>query len=496
MNTVLPFFIRLSKVKIRFVFFLFLLTGFTTHAQNTVTVSGTIENPKSATVELYNDKMFLGKKVEQLSSILKSGQFQFTVSIDKATLVELESDDIHQKLFLEPGDNLQLQVKNNAITFLGKGSENNSFLKKFYDQFMYDFEDTVMQPKILSTGVDAFEMLIFNNRKKQNAFFKSDPAKASLSPAFTEFIQNTITFRYWNLLFSYPITNANNNNGLTVTSLPTAMLEDFTKVPVNNDAALMCEPYREFLKYFVVYFTSQSNGFNKFNDFSVAAEKKFTLAKDRLKEGAYKFWLTRFTIDECGRLSAFMSKRLFSSLKEVDKEGSYASLVNEICGERMTMKEEIKKGSPATGNEVAQNSTDELDLRDVKGKHVSLTDFKGKVVYIDFWASWCGPCRRMMPFSKQLHENLSDKQKKQIAFLYISIDADSAAWKKGISDLGIQGINVNSPGNWNSKACKYFQISGIPRYMIMNKKGEIVDFNAVRPDDPNLFDSLLKLVDE
>ena len=91
---------------------------------------------------------------------------------------------------------------------------------------------------------------------------------------------------------------------------------------------------------------------------------------------------------------------------------------------------------------------------------------------------------------------LDGKQKKKIVFLYISIDADPASWKKGINDLGIEGVNVNSAGNWNSKVCAYFQINSIPRYMIMNKKGDIVEYNAPRPADPSVLDKLLKYADE
>jgi thiol-disulfide isomerase/thioredoxin len=168
-----------------------------------------------------------------------------------------------------------------------------------------------------------------------------------------------------------------------------------------------------------------------------------------------------------------------------------------VCGEKMAMKDEKKPDTqPATANPSAKSSGDQLDLSDINGKHVSLSDFKGKVVYIDFWASWCGPCRGMMPFSKQLHEQLNDRQKKQIVFLYISIDANPDAWKKGIQDNGIEGVNVISPGNWSSKVCQYFRINSIPRYMIMNKKGDIVDFNAKRPADPSVMDDLLKYVIE
>jgi len=86
--------------------------------------------------------------------------------------------------------------------------------------------------------------------------------------------------------------------------------------------------------------------------------------------------------------------------------------------------------------------------------------------------------------------------KKKIIFLYISIDADIARWKKGMEELGIEGVNVNSPGNWSSKVCAYFQINSIPRYMIMDKKGNIVDYNAKRPADPVLYDDLIRYADQ
>ena len=124
-----------------------------------------------------------------------------------------------------------------------------------------------------------------------------------------------------------------------------------------------------------------------------------------------------------------------------------------ICAARMQMKDEKKKAEPVVQDQKENpKSNDELGLKDLQGKSFSLSDLKGKVVYIDFWASWCGPCRQMMPFSKQLHESLTEKEKKQVTFLYISIDANEDAWKKGITDLGVEGVQVISPGNWSLKS--------------------------------------------
>ncbi len=474
-----------------------LLNSFMSNAQNTATISGTVEPLTTISAQLAIDRLHLGKKIEINSAELKNGEFHFTINLDHGYLVELTTNNIQHKIYLEPGDNLQLQIKDSAVIFSGKGAEQNFFLKKFYRQFKNDFDDSVQFPKILSSGVDVFEMSIFDNRKKQNDLFKNDPDKNKFSSSFTAFIQNMISYRYWNLMFAYPIITANSNKGLIVNGLPTVMLDGLIRVQLNNDSALISESYREFLKYYVIYFTSQANGFNKFTDFSISADKKLTLAKERLKGEAYKFWLAKFTLEECGRVGPFLIKKLYTSLMEVDKEARYTPVINEQCGERMAMKEEKKpEEKKARANTNVSKGNDELDLTDVDGKHVSLSDFKGKVVYIDFWASWCGPCRMMMPYSKKMHEDLNDKQKKQIVFLYISIDGDAASWKKGIQDLGIQGVNVNSPGNWSSKACKYFQINSIPRYMIMNKKGDIVDSNAKRPADPSVLDDLMKYVVE
>ena len=140
--------------------------------------------------------------------------------------------------------------------------------------------------------------------------------------------------------------------------------------------------------------------------------------------------------------------------------------------------------------EKPQNKT--YKMIDKNGKSVKLSDYKGKVVYVDFWASWCGPCQQQMPFTKELHKKFSDKQLKKIVFLYISLDTDSTAWRAAVERIGMEGINVLSKANWVDGAGNFFGVQGIPRYMIIDKKGVIIDNNAKRPSQPEIFDELVK----
>src|SRR6185503_5263408 len=254
---------------------------------------------------------------------------------------------------------------------------------------------------------------------------------------------------------------ANGKEGqVDVEQLPDVMLQGLDKVQLNNTDALICDSYKSYLYFHVTYYTSAANGFKKFNDFSTASERKIAYAKAHLKGQPFNLWLAQLCVEERDRVSPFMLRSMISTLKTSDKLMDYYPYVSNLCAKQMSLKEDKKKdpGKPdPEENEIASKQED-LGMKDVNGKTFTMSELKGKVVYIDFWASWCGPCRRQMPFSKQLHDGLTDKQKKDIVFLYISIDADENNWKKAMTDLGMEGKQVISPGNWGSKICKYFQI--------------------------------------
>lgn len=119
----------------------------------------------------------------------------------------------------------------------------------------------------------------------------------------------------------------------------------------------------------------------------------------------------------------------------------------------------------------------DLDLTDVKGKPGKLSDYvgKGKVVLIDFWASWCPPCRRETPKLVELYRQYKDKG---FEIVGVSFDSKQEAWEKGIKDLGITWPQLSDLKGWKSIATSVYYVNSIPHTIIVDKDGIIVARNV------------------
>lgn len=137
--------------------------------------------------------------------------------------------------------------------------------------------------------------------------------------------------------------------------------------------------------------------------------------------------------------------------------------------------QDIKSKKYTTGEKV---KVFDFEFVDMNGKKYTPKDFKGKVVYIDCWASWCAPCKAQMPF---FHELEKKYQGKDVEFLSVSFDASQKAWKKAVDEMHLEGNVLWLEGNFKNKFAKYYNINAIPRFILIDKDGYIVSDDMPKP---------------
>lgn len=166
--------------------------------------------------------------------------------------------------------------------------------------------------------------------------------------------------------------------------------------------------------------------------------------------------------------------------KDVEKMiTAYTSFFNS----KLEMQKALPAGTP---------SPTFINYENHKGGTTSLKDLKGKYVYIDVWATWCGPCIAEIPSLKEIEQKYHDKN---IAFVSISIDKESAyeKWKKMVVEKELGGIQLLADNDWKSQFVQDYKINGIPRFILIDPNGNIINPDAPRPSSPKLvevFDNL------
>jgi len=197
----------------------------------------------------------------------------------------------------------------------------------------------------------------------------------------------------------------------------------------------------------------------KFN--KVVYKYNFYTAIDSLNSDEFDSMLNDFRMEIDG---------LISSLTDVD----YAKKQEDHLEERISMWRERK----VLTDNMPQEGMPAIDFTypDIDGNEVSLSSLNGKLVYVDVWATWCGPCLGEIPSLQKLEEEYHGKN---IAFLSVSVDTDKEAWLKMVKEDNLGGIQLWADG-W-SQITKDYAIFGIPRFMLFSADGKVISNDAPRP---------------
>jgi thiol-disulfide isomerase/thioredoxin len=173
-------------------------------------------------------------------------------------------------------------------------------------------------------------------------------------------------------------------------------------------------------------------------------------------------------------LSAFILLSAMSQgLDDEFIQSSYDKFDDKVKNSAMgnIIKQEVER---AKIKEIAvDESFRDLTLQTPEDKEISISDYagKGKYVLLDFWASWCGPCRAENPNIVALYNDYKDKG---LEIVGVSLDDNKEAWLKGIKDDGIIWPQMSDLKGWQSKATATYRIQGIPYTVLLDKEGKVI----------------------
>lgn len=167
----------------------------------------------------------------------------------------------------------------------------------------------------------------------------------------------------------------------------------------------------------------------------------------------------------------------------------------------LTNDTDFRNKNPILGNEYNRQlnetkSVYDLSSKDSSGNVVNLNIFKGQYLLIDFWASWCQPCVENFPFMEKLKEHYKSYP---IQFIAVSLDTDYSSWKESLKKHHLSGMQLSDSRGFSGMLPVYCKVvTSIPRYVLVDKEGQIINFDTPQPMNPELktlLDKLLKVTD-
>ena len=239
-----------------------------------------------------------------------------------------------------------------------------------------------------------------------------------------------------------------------------------------------------------IFIKDQISGLEKNIDYFIGRQEKLSEYSDDVK---HYMWETK----ELGRNFNFyaamdsLNSEQFSNMLEA-YSAKFLALLSKVTDSDFIIeaKERIAKTTSNWGDRktaidnMPKEGEPAIDFTypDKDGNKFSLDSFKGTLIYVDVWATWCGPCKAEIPYLQKLEEEYQENC--TITFLSVSVDTDKDAWLKMVKEKELGGTQLWADG-W-SEITKSYAIFGIPRFMLFSADGNVISTNAPRPSSDEI----------
>ncbi|MCB0852450.1 MAG: TlpA family protein disulfide reductase [Bacteroidetes bacterium] len=444
-------------------------------AQGQVSITGTITKPAGKNITFYYYKNLLANQpVFYQADLEEDGSFSVNFELEKPIPITMRHGRETTAMYVYPGDliSLSLNPKNFDETIKyegqGKGVAASNFLAaqflEFENALISDSEENIMK----TMKAEEFLVAMDNLQQRKQDFLAKYMKENGLSKDFAEYYRSSESYKWANDLMNYkPYHAFYNKIEEEEVEIPDGYYSFLTKMEITNNKAITWSEYVSFVKNYLDYKTSNTtDGLS--DEGEVTAMDKYNLAQKYLFDEPRILITAMIIKDALEYGNPLEIEDAYSAFVSTYAKTEYATLLKPIFKEAMR----LAPGQPAP----------DIQLVDINGENVELRDFRGKVVYLDFWASWCGPCRAQMPYAKELKEEYKGQD---VVFLYVSIDDDEEAWRKAVEEENLKGVLLFSQG-FRSETPQAYGVKAIPNYFLINRNGTIALSNPDRPSGKNV----------
>lgn len=371
---------------------------------------------------------------------------------------------INIPVYIEPGKSFEatIKIEGRQVTpaFTGEGAKKNEYLNS--EAFRSFYPDFKLDEAAFIAALDA-------RLKKCNENLDT----LGFDPLFNQQEKKRLNYSVYGMLAYYPSYHPYYAQPQEKDYTPSeAYYNKFAAAVVEDESLMNMPEYQAALEGLVETMASK--------DMIAYNTLQYTKNQLNFVEQNFKSPVTAdFLVDKI--VSAYVGRYGVDNLAEF--ESVYNAKVTSP-----KKKAEFKKLCDKWGKIAQGQPSPTFKYLDIDGKEVSLSDLAGKYVYIDNWATWCGPCRGELPALKELEHKYKNKN---IYFVSISCDQDKAAWEKMVKEDKLGGIQLHNGGD--NTFMDAYMVTGIPRFILLDREGKIINANMSRPSNPEtvkVFDAL------